>query len=436
MKIYENVKINKYKKLRDAIHDIITDLDKDQWLNIKDLSEELLKFNIRIPEEILIKIISSWKNKKDYTILEPTDIDWFFYDDKNNIVFNALNFSNPPSLGKSRERIKKEEKKKKKEDEKKRRIEIIDNVKKIESKHPIKCPIPTMVILDTFVNVDENDVLEIKEFIEKAIENNKINNLYEEAWDYMVKRIPVDLEYEIKKDTWLLHKLNTNKWVLPDYIDFDIKVRVWYYKYGKGSIDYMYGDYLTIDFDRIIPVKRINTKLAMSNKSIRIDKSYKKEPLKLEGFEYAYLKDLRIGNRIYHKKRGYGKVYQNLAYNNNIEFEFDGKIVRMTKRQFLKEQNILVEKKENKKILPYSNFYKKNDVENVDEYNYKITNPDDLKEGMKIKYNGLIYTISEHFKYAVELKRDDMQTFFRRISKLIEEGIYKKYDSSGNQMDF
>ena len=91
-KINESVKIQKYKKLRDAIHDIVVELDKDSWLTVKQLSEELKKFNIKINELTLNKILDNWQNKKDYTILDILDDEWLFYDKDNNSVFTTLKF--------------------------------------------------------------------------------------------------------------------------------------------------------------------------------------------------------------------------------------------------------------------------------------------------------------------------------------------------------
>lgn len=441
-KINESVKIQKYKKLRDAIHDIVVELDKDSWLTVKQLSEELKKFNIKINELTLNKILDNWQNKKDYTILDILDDEWLFYDKDNNSVFTTLKFPKPPSLAKSRKNIIKEEIKKRKEQEEKRKEEIIENVDKIEEKDPIKCPISTIMILDTFENIEEEDVIKIKKFIEKSINNKEVEHLYEPAWYFMVKKVSDDilnggLGYSLK-NTWNKHKPNTKKWVIPVEEDFDNKVIIWHYKYGEGKIDTIYDDVLSINFDSEKIIKRIKIKSSLLNKSIRINRSFKKRPIDIEGYRHAYLKDLEKGDQVYHKKRGYGEVIENFKYSDDIKFLFSLKNIKMTKNEFLINQNILISDKMYNKIEKRKLNNKSSYKSSYNNYNYSnhipsgyslLKNINDIKEGdmLYIKKDGYIYITKNHLnsiKNGYGIFRNNKYIYLK--PEIIKNNIYKK----------
>lgn len=454
-KINESVKIQKYKKLRDAIHDIVVELDKDSWLTIKQLSEELKKFNIKINELVLNKILDNWQNKKDYTILDILDDEWLFYDKENNSVFTTLKFPKPSSLAKSRKNIIKEEIKKQKEQDEKRKEEIIENVDKIEEKDSIKCPISTKMILDTFDNVEEEDIIKIKKFIEKSINNKEIEYLYEPAWYFMVKKVSDDilnggLGYSLKS-TWNKHKPNTKKWVIPVEEDFDNNVIIWHYKYGEGKIDAIYDDVLSINFEGEKVIKRIKIKSSLLNKSIRINKSFKKRPINIDGYRHAYLKDLERGDQVYHKKRGNGEVIENLKYSDDIKFLFDLKNIKMNKNEFLINQNILIsdemyDKIKKRKLNNKSSY--KSSYNSYNGYNYNndfvpsgyslLNYINEIEEGdiLYSKEYGYIYIIKSHInsiKNGYGIFRNNKYIYLN--SEIMKKNIFIKKNKKVSSFD-
>jgi hypothetical protein len=124
--ILENlrIKVNKYKKLRDSIHDIILSLKKDEWINIKDIIKKLEEFNINISEYILNKILIEWMdNPSNNNVFLPTDTDWLYYDKKNKILFSTIYYKEP-TIGKYREKIKNDELENQEKERKKLRLDL------------------------------------------------------------------------------------------------------------------------------------------------------------------------------------------------------------------------------------------------------------------------------------------------------------------------
>jgi len=360
MQLNEAIKVNKYKKLKDSIHDIITTIPKDKWLSTPEISKKLKKYNIAMPSKLLTKFLTDWKNDKKNPIFTYDDNDWLFFDKENNIVFSTLHFDKPASVGKSKRKIRKEEIKKAEEAEEKKRKSDIDKLK--EEEKTINCPIPSEVIFDTFKDIDVDDVSKIKKNIHNKIENEELDFLYEPAWDYMIKLgtntiSENGLGLELKEDTWKNHKPD-DQWIVPEEKDLDKGSPIWYFKYGKGIINDISGNMLEIDFDDgefVKTIKKLKTEAVLRNKSIRIDKDYIKKESKKKGYDIAYLKDLKTNDEVYHKTRKKNGTVKSSAFvgdDNIIKFTFDNKTINISFDEFLKDQNILVKHKE--KIEPTS----------------------------------------------------------------------------------
>jgi len=393
MKLNEAIKIDKYKKLKDSIHDIVTNLPKDKWLTMTQLSKKLKEFNITISSDILLKFLNDWKNDKK-GVFTTDDEEWLYFDDKNNSIFSSLNFKQPASIGKSRRKIRKKEIKNKEEKEEFKRKSDIDKLKQEEKEN--RCPIPSEVIFDTFEDIHISDVSKIMKLIHNAIKNKEIEFLYEPSWDYMIeislKTISEGgLGLEIKNDTWTKHKPN-DQWVLPEIEDLDKGVPIWHFKYGKGIINDVNGIMLEIDFDdnensTLSNTKKLKLDVVINNKSIRIDKDYTKNKKSgKKGYSIAYLKDLKTNDTVFHKKRKINGVVTGTSFvdgDNFIKLRFDGKIIKLSFDEFLKYQNIIVKTP----IVPKK-------IINDDNNWTKVKNSNELKIDQEVKFgSGIGYSM-------------------------------------------
>jgi hypothetical protein len=339
--VNEAIKVDKYRKLRDSIHDIVVSLSENEWITSEDLSKKLKKFNINIPPKILKRLLIDFKNGKS-NILRSDDTDWLYYDEDGDAIFTTLYFEQEPVLGKGRKKAEEEESKPKyvySYEPTKRRISL--------------CPIPGDVIRETFIIDDEVDVGVIKRFIHKAVEKGVIDFVYEEAWEYMIENVPKPLTegglgIELKDPN--KHK-PLDGWVIPEEKDIDIHTPVLHYKHGIGFIEDVDNDIIKIDFQdkenpKEITSKRLKKDIIFKNKSIRIPINYIKRESDVEGYDVAYLKDMTYNTEIYHKTRKEtGKVDDSPKVKDYITFKLDNnKKIRMEFEEFLVDQNILVSK--------------------------------------------------------------------------------------------
>jgi len=383
------IKINKNKKLKDAIHDVVSKLDKDEWLTVKDLTKEIKKFNVTISPSILSNILKDWiDNPKNNNIFLPTDVDWLYYDKENDIVFTTIKFKSKPVIGKSRKKIKEEEEKKNEELRKKSILNL-----KIENDISV---IPNEVIENVVSNLDINLLQDIKKHINISILSNKIKPIYEEAWKYMIKYLKSN---HVKlKPQWKRHEPNEN-WVIPKKSDLDIYQPVWYFKYGKSIID-------DIDIDNNLLVityhnekKRFKLNSVLNNKSIRIDKKYLKKDIDDKNKRILYLYEVECDIPIYHKTREtYGIIDK--INKQNIIISISNKKIKIPFRNFLISQNILIDKK-----------YK---IDNNIDKNYKRINIDDIKKNDYIKFNK--FDDTSKYRYG---KIDDVNNEYFTINNIV-----------------
>ena len=106
-KTYESIKVDKYQKLKDLIHDIVVDLEKDQWINLDDLSKKLKESNIIISTSILDIFLKEFNAGKG-EIFDENDEDWLFYDENDKILFSPFHFDKQSAFGKGRKKSEKE----------------------------------------------------------------------------------------------------------------------------------------------------------------------------------------------------------------------------------------------------------------------------------------------------------------------------------------
>lgn len=335
--ILENlrIKVNKYKKLRDSIHDIILSLKKDEWINIKDIIKKLEEFNINISEYILNKILIEWMdNPSNNNVFLPTDTDWLYYDKKNKILFSTIYYKEP-TIGKYREKIKNDELE---NQEKERKKLILD----LKLENDIST-IPNNIYENVIDKLNINLLQDIKKYInKKIIENNIKSPIYEDEWKYLMEFIK-DNDLTLK-DNWIRYK-PSDKWIIPEKKDLDKFVPIWYFKYGKSVIESIdeSNNLLTIMFHNTL--KKFKLDLLLINKSIRINKNFIKKPVKLKDKKLLYLKDVQLDIPIYHKKRKKDGVISFLSDKERyLTVDLIDKKIKIPYRDFLISQNILIDK--------------------------------------------------------------------------------------------
>lgn len=102
-KINEELNIRKNKKIRDAIHDIVMNLEKDEYYELDVISNMLrFEYNIFLTPLLLERFLVMWKEEKD-SIFDKKDTGWLMWDGENKKIFNARKNKNfKDRLGKSR----------------------------------------------------------------------------------------------------------------------------------------------------------------------------------------------------------------------------------------------------------------------------------------------------------------------------------------------
>lgn len=69
--------IDSKRKLRDAVHDIVTELEPGNEISYEDICKRLKQeFNINISVNLFDKIIDNWWVKRDYKIFKEKDRKW------------------------------------------------------------------------------------------------------------------------------------------------------------------------------------------------------------------------------------------------------------------------------------------------------------------------------------------------------------------------
>lgn len=109
-KINEELKIRSDKKLRDALHDIVTELKEDEFFDLGTISNILRhEYNIFLTPKLLERLLTLWSENKG-SILTENDETWLYWDNENKIIENNLKkIKRSGKLGKSRRRLKRKE---------------------------------------------------------------------------------------------------------------------------------------------------------------------------------------------------------------------------------------------------------------------------------------------------------------------------------------
>jgi hypothetical protein len=232
-------------------------------------------------------------------------------------------------------------------------------------------------------------------------------------------------------------------WVILEEKDIDIGVKVLYHKYGNGVINEVIPGSFTVLFNS--SGKRIifNTNGVIKNKSFKIPKEYvKKDLFQNKNYKLLYLKDLKIGHKYYHLKRGKIEI-SNVIYSYN-ENSFKIKIVYIVRRPY-KSFNISSDYFLTKKLI-YKEYYDiEEEIKKIDIPYYseiiKTTFPifyDFLKENdllekwiLSLKYCGTYdYDSTVHNKHykLSDIKRVLKETKYREsiISNSIKWGCSER----------
>jgi len=109
-KLNEEIKIKNNKKLRDAIHDIVTSLEKDEYFDVVTISNILrYDYNIILSPNLLVRFIVYWTENKD-SIFNSSDNKWLSWDNDEQIIENNIvKIERKSKLGKSRRKLIKKE---------------------------------------------------------------------------------------------------------------------------------------------------------------------------------------------------------------------------------------------------------------------------------------------------------------------------------------
>jgi len=105
-KLNEEIKIRNDRKLRDAIHDIVTTLEIDEYFDVVTISNILREnFSIILSPNLLVRFLTYWEEDKD-TIFLKSDDKWLSWDKEEEIIENNhIKIKRKAKLGKSRRRL-------------------------------------------------------------------------------------------------------------------------------------------------------------------------------------------------------------------------------------------------------------------------------------------------------------------------------------------
>ncbi len=209
----EKMYIKAATKLRDAIHDIITNLDVDEYYDLGTISNILRSdYKLFITPNLIKKFLENWKKgNDDNTVFRHADGNWLKWVDSEEILQNNLKSERLPRLGKSRRKIEKAER----GDVKKEGgwIKSKDGTWKFINKSNVKSnsnlpitkyqrdkyekwenPITEDLIKKVFVLNHPKEATDIKNHISNAIQTGVISSkpengedYYEECWLYMIE---------------------------------------------------------------------------------------------------------------------------------------------------------------------------------------------------------------------------------------------------------
>lgn len=438
-----NVKIKKYNKLKDYIRDIVLSLKNDEWVTILELTKKLQNYNIIINDEILLKFLENWKNNKDFTIFDYDDDEWLYFDNENKVVFNILYLNKESNFGKYQKTKMDKDISNQLEQKKELRKKIIDNLEKLEDKDKQYIPIYNEIIIDTFNNLNEKDIINVKNYLYDAYINKKVEFKYDPMWFYMIYNVPKDLGLKLKLDTYKDHYPDS-KWVIPKIKDLDKGVNIWYFKYGKNGIiddvDETRG-LLVIKYNNIY--KRLILSKLLNNNSIRIDKNHIKPPPISDTLLPAYIKDLKINDIIYNKKENkYGNI-SSYIYDDNIKIKYeDTKNIKIiTFDLFLKSKNYFIDKnkKTNNNIQSNNDYGIKTYLTPPDNY-YKVTNFKDLEVGDNILTNNGFAKIRSISDQYLTLKGqsiiDQTYTIHWITTQIKYDNVYKEKKLKNDELSY
>ena len=289
MFVTESIKVDKYRMLKDSIHDIVSKLGRDEWVTMKDLANKLKEHNVTIQPKALEVMFNNWIDNKDSKIFTNDDYDWVYYDKDNKIAFSTRFFKKPNTLGKSRRKIIEE-------DRKKRTEKLESNIKKL------KLPLTTDIIDNILIiNGDRYDhaktLLSIKRNIKEAIKSGKIKETYDSVFKYLTDTLAKDMNIEIDKNQYDKYKL-VDGWVIPTEYDIDEFEPVWHVKYGKGVITSVSTTSITVTFNKDI-IKTLRTDAVLRNMSLKIPVAYKRRRNIKSGYKLAKYKDINLNTTLY-----------------------------------------------------------------------------------------------------------------------------------------
>lgn len=223
----EEVKIKSDRKLKDAIHDIVVELEEDQFWDLGSISDILREeYGLFVTPKLLERLFTLWDNDKSTGVFNKSDESWLSWDGDEKIIENNLKKKKRNSvLGKSRRRIRKEEEKQKFDDIKKSgwiklrdgrfvykgpktfKIEEEDKVSiskyEKESYGDKENPIVPELIRNIYVLDHPNDAEEISDEIQKLIDGGKIKPKPKDGANYYYEtfRMMFEIGKKLNLDT-------------------------------------------------------------------------------------------------------------------------------------------------------------------------------------------------------------------------------------------
>lgn len=110
MFLNEELKVRTDKKLRDAVHDIVTELEENEYYDIGTVSNILRhKYKVFITPNLLERLLNLWDEGKSSVFIDD-DSEWLSWDPIEKILENNRRKKRRPGvLGKSRRRLKRKE---------------------------------------------------------------------------------------------------------------------------------------------------------------------------------------------------------------------------------------------------------------------------------------------------------------------------------------
>jgi hypothetical protein len=102
--------VDSSRKLRDAVHDIVSELKSGEEISYKEICKKLKEeFSINISVDLFDKIMDNWWTRRDYSIFKEKDKKWLDPWVYRKIIQKKLKTK---VLGKGRRKIEREEREK------------------------------------------------------------------------------------------------------------------------------------------------------------------------------------------------------------------------------------------------------------------------------------------------------------------------------------